>query len=179
MNNTIRKIQMLCIGFMGLWLVGCASKPMPVKNINLEKFMGSWYVISHIPVWGEKNAYNAIENYSLNDKGQVDVKYTFNDKNLDGPDKKYTMTGFVNEKESGHWKVQPMWPFKFDYRVVYIDDNYKLTVIARKSRDYAWIMSRTPTLSDVEYSKATAALSELGYDLGALRLVPQAQAQKR
>ena len=42
---------------------------IPVKNVDIERFMGKWYVIAIIPNWIEKNPYNSIEEYSLNEKG--------------------------------------------------------------------------------------------------------------
>ena len=32
-----------------------------VENLNLEKFMGRWYVISLIPNWIEENATNSFD----------------------------------------------------------------------------------------------------------------------
>jgi apolipoprotein D and lipocalin family protein len=35
------------------------------RSMELSKFMGSWYVIANIPTPFEKNAYNAMETYSV------------------------------------------------------------------------------------------------------------------
>ena len=45
-----------------------------VKNLDIEKFMGKWYVISAIPSFIEKNCINAYDIYTLNDDGTVDIK---------------------------------------------------------------------------------------------------------
>ena len=36
-----------------------------VKQVDLDRFMGDWYVIANIPTFIEKDAYNAIETYRL------------------------------------------------------------------------------------------------------------------
>jgi apolipoprotein D and lipocalin family protein len=42
------------------WLSGCQSqKPLEtVDYVDLQRFMGDWYVIANIPTFLEKNAYN-------------------------------------------------------------------------------------------------------------------------
>jgi apolipoprotein D and lipocalin family protein len=52
---------------------------------------------------------------------------------------------------------------------VYLDDNYQQTIIGRTSRDYVWIMARTPTISEQDYSNLVARVDSLGYDLNALQ----------
>lgn len=72
-----------------------------------------------------------------------------------------------------------VWDMRFfgvlneEYVIVYLDDDYSLTAIGRSDRDYAWIMARTPSISDEAYDKATARLTALGYSLDRLRRVPQ------
>ena len=109
---------------IGNWLAagGCASLPqnrMPtVANVDLERFMGDWYVIASIPTPAEREAKNPLENYRLNDAGTVATTFTFNRKRVDGPTKTLRMTGFVNDApENGVWRMQLIWPFKADYRL--------------------------------------------------------------
>jgi len=65
--------------------------------------------------------------------------------------------------------MQFIWPIKADYRIVYLDDNYQQTIIGRNSRDYVWIMARTPTISEDDYSKLVDYIVTLGYDLSDLQ----------
>jgi len=58
---------------------------------------------------------------------------------------------------------------KGDYRIVYLDDDYQQTIIGRNNRDYVWIMARTPTISQEDYSNLVILVGALGYDLDALR----------
>ena len=67
------------------------------RPIDLERFMGDWYVIAHIPVFIEKNAYNAVESYSLAPDGTIPTTYTFNQGGFDGPLKTYRPRGFVHD----------------------------------------------------------------------------------
>jgi apolipoprotein D and lipocalin family protein len=66
-----------------------------------------------------------------------------------------------------------IWPIKADYRVMYVDPDYSQTVIGREKRDYAWIMARSPTMSDADFQRLSALLSSQGYNIQLLRKVPQ------
>ena len=61
--------------------------------------------------------------------------------------------------------MQFVWPIKADYRIVYLDDNYQQTIIGRNSRDFVWVMARTPFVSEQDYLYLIAQVGALGYNL--------------
>ena len=157
-------------------LAGCASGATEldtVDYVNLERFMGEWYVIASIPTFLEKEAYNAIEEYELNDDGTIATTFTFRKGGFDGKRKKYEPKGWVTDPDTNAvWGMQFIWPIKADYRIVYLTPDYSQTVIARNKRDYVWIMARTPDISDEDYQKLTEFIAGIGYDTSKLRKVP-------
>ena len=74
--------------------------------------------------------------------------------------------------------MQFIWPFKAEYRVIYLSDDYSKTVIGRSKRDYVWIMARKPAISDAEYTAITNFLQEQGYDISKLQKIPQNMDEK-
>lgn len=157
-------------------LVGCASHaPMKtVDFVDLPRYMGDWYVIANIPTFIEKEAYNAVERYDLTEEGNVATTFTFNKGGFDGPMKTYRPTGFIVDKQSNAlWGMQFIWPIKGDFRVVYLDEDYQNTIIGREARDYVWIMSRQPKISDADYEKLKQFVGSLGYNVDDLKKVPQ------
>ena len=40
-----------------------------VENLDLQRFMGRWYVIALIPNWVEEGATNSYDDYELNQDG--------------------------------------------------------------------------------------------------------------
>lgn len=162
-----------------LSLAGCqtaAPKPplRPVARVDLPRFMGDWYVIAHIPTFLEKGAYNAIESYRLRSDGTIVTTFTFNQDAPDGPRKTYQPKGFVrNTRSNAEWGMQFVWPMQADYVIVYLDQQYQQTIIAREQRDYVWIMSRTPRIPAAEYDALTERVRAMGYDMTLLRRVPQ------
>jgi apolipoprotein D and lipocalin family protein len=173
--NTLTKI--LLASLTVLVLGGCAAKGPEMKtveHVDLERFMGPWYVIANIPTFLEKEAYNAVETYSLNDDGTIATTFTFRKGGFDGKKKEYNPKAFVLDNESNaRWGMRFIWPIKADYRIVYLDDQYSQTIIGRQDRDYVWIMARTPTISDGDYEKLLSEVDELGYDTSQVKRVPQ------
>jgi apolipoprotein D and lipocalin family protein len=145
-----------------------------VETVDLNRFMGDWYVIANIPTFIEKDAYNAMESYRLDEDGTVATTFRFNKGSMDGPLKEYTPRGFIRDKSSNAvWGMQFIWPFKAEYRIIYLNEDYSITVIGRTKRDYVWIMSREPAISDEEYAFLKDFLQEQGYDIEKLQKVQQ------
>ena len=168
-------LNLICIVPV-LALTGCStSTPIrTVPQVDLQRFMGDWYVIANIPTFIERDAHNAIESYQLVSDRQVATTFRFNQGSFDGPIKTYRPTGFVSDDPSGAiWGMQFIWPIKADYRVIYLNDDYTQTVIGRNQRDYVWIMARTPSIPEADYTAIIELVSEQGYDTAKIRPVPQ------
>ncbi len=155
----------------------CAAKGPEMQTVgyvDLERFMGDWYVIANIPTFLEKGAHNAVETYELNDDGTIATTFTFNDGSFDGERKQYKPKGFVKDHSTNAlWGMRFVWPIKADYRIVYLKDDYSQTIIGRQKRDFVWIMARTPTISDGDYEELVNYVKGLGYDISKLERVPQ------
>lgn len=168
-----RRKQLLAAIAMGM-LLGCQT-PAPihtVESVDLERFMGDWYVIAAIPTFIEKESYNAVESYRLDSDGTVLTTFRFNKGGLDGPLKTYAPRGFVKDDTNAVWGMQFIWPFKAEYRIVYLTEDYSQTVIGRSKRDYVWIMARRPSIPEEDFTQILEFLQELGYTLDKLRKVP-------
>jgi len=165
---------------LSLWaslLTACAGPRLPapetVAHVDLNRFMGDWFVIAAIPTFLEKEAYNAVESYRLAADGTVDTTFTFRNGGYDGPLRRYTPRGFVNDSSGAVWGMQFLWPIKAEYRVCYLDPDYRRTIIARTARDYVWIMARQPSINEADYVALVEKVRQLGYDIEKLRKVPQ------
>ncbi len=161
-----------------LLVTGCQSVSQPpihvVDHVDLERFMGDWYVIANIPTILERGAHNAVESYELLPDGSIQTTFTFRAGAFDGPEKRYHPHGFVIDKASNAvWGMQFVWPIKADFRIVYLAPDYSQTVIGRQKRDYVWIMARTPSIPDGDYRKILAFLAAQGYDTAKIERVPQ------
>ncbi len=146
----------------------------PVEYVDLPRFMGRWYVIANIPTFLEKGAHNAVEEYELNDDGTVATTFTFRDGSFDGDLESFTPKGFVRDDPSNAiWGMRFIWPIKADYRIIYLDQEYSVTVIGRNKRDYVWLMAREPQISDETYDRLVDFIASVGYDVSKVQKVPQ------
>ncbi|MBL8266517.1 lipocalin family protein [Steroidobacter sp.] len=160
-------------------LASCRSAPSslpelrPLASVDLPRFMGDWYVIAHIPSFLEKGAYNAVESYRLAADGSIATTFTFNQDSPDGPLKTYHPKGIVrNAGSNSEWAMQLMWPLQADYAIVYLDQDYQQTIVARQQRDYVWIMARTPQISPADYEALSERVRKMGYQTNLLRKIP-------
>jgi apolipoprotein D and lipocalin family protein len=164
----------------GVLMAGCQStsdrEPLRAidRPIQLERFMGDWHVIAHIPAFIEDEAFNGVESYRLAADGTIATTYTFNNGGFDGPLRTYHPKGFVHDQETkAEWRMQFLWPFRSAYLIVYLDDSYETTIIGVPDRGYAWIMARAKSLPEKRYQDLVALLAQTGHDIGKLRRVPQ------
>ena len=161
---------------LGAWLTGCAShRPMPgVERVDLDRFMGDWYVIASIPTPFEKDIYNAVERYERLGARKIQTIFTYRKGGFDGEMVKMMPVGYVLDEDSNAvWGMQFIWPIKADFRIVHLDPDYRTTIIGRKKRDYVWVMAREPEVSDQEYRELVERVQSLGYDISGLSRVPQ------
>ena len=159
-----------------LMLSACSSAPsLPVvERVDLERFMGDWYVIANIPTSAEEGAHNAVESYRLDDDGTIATTFTFRDGSFDGPERVMRPRGFVRDRNSNAvWGMQFFWPIKAEYLIAHVDTDYTETIIARSRRDYVWIMARTPQIPEADYERLRRKVADLGYDTAQLQKVPQ------
>jgi len=177
MNSCLKRVRASILGCL-LILAGCGAPPkaplQTVPKVDLERFIGDWYVIANIPTFIEKGAHNAVESYRLQPDGTIATTFTFRAGDFNGPLKRYQPTGFVFDRNSNAvWGMQFIWPVKADFRIAYLNEDYTQTVIGREARDYVWIMARMPQIPDADYQKIVEFLVTQGYDVTQLQKVPQ------
>ncbi len=170
----LKKVMVLVVS---LFMMGCASsmpKLKTVDHVDLDRYMGPWYVIACIPTFIETKAFNAIEEYQRLPDGSINTIFTFNQGGFDGPLKRYNPRGFVIDKvNNSTWGMQFIWPFKAEFLITYLKEDYSQTVIARNKRDFFWIQARTPQIPEEEYQALLRMLADQGYDISKVRKVPQ------
>jgi apolipoprotein D and lipocalin family protein len=166
-----------------------ASSSLPalqtVANCSTQGVMGTWFVIGVKPTMFETTCSNAVEKYTLLEKGKqgnhdinIDFQYNAKEDPYKSKLKSLPQKGFVqgdDRNNSGEWKVSPFWPIKMPYKIIEVDDkDYQWIVIGYPSREYCWIMNRQPKMDEALYLDLTQRLVEKHqYSLDGLRRVPQ------
>jgi len=147
-----------------------------VKELDLNRYLGTWYEIARFPHSFEKNLVGVTATYSLREDGKIEVlnqgyKYT-----LDGEHSKAVGKAKIPDKsEPGKLKVSFFWIFYADYFVLQLDKNYQYVMIGSSSDKYFWILSRTPQMESANYEMLMQNARKRGYNLDNLYKVPQPQ----
>ncbi len=168
----------MALGFAIVSLMtGCALNDVPLptaENVNIDRFMGRWYVHGYTPIIVDKNAHNAIEHYRLDADKKIQTTYQFRDGGVDAEIKTLTPVGWVDEEvdSNAQWRMQFIWPFTADYIILHLDADYSETIIAHPSRKYAWIMLRGDSVSDADYDRLLSRLKLAGYDTDIMQKLP-------
>jgi apolipoprotein D and lipocalin family protein len=68
--------------------------------------------------------------------------------------------------------MQFVWPFKAEFRIIFLSEDYSITVIGRTKRDYVWIMAREKSIPNDDFEGILKFLRDQNYDTNGLRLVP-------
>lgn len=155
-----------------------AKDPEVIPYLDINKYTGTWYEIALLPnIFQSDCASRSSAKYTRLPNGEIKVE-----------NECYTNTGAI-KKVSGIARITDpktqsklsvsfvdflgIRPFWGDYWVLGIGDQYQYSVVGGRDRNYAWILSRTPTLSQADLDNARSILKKNGYRTDKLKLTPQ------
>jgi apolipoprotein D and lipocalin family protein len=161
------------------WLnapAGAADAPplKTVRHVDINRYVGDWFVIANIPYFAEKDCVGSVESYGPRPDGRMDNWFTFHKKSFDAPVQKFTALAWVyNKQTNAEWRVRFLNLFTSPYLVLDLDPKYQWTVVGHPSRNYGWIMARTKRLPEAKYHAILQRLAQQGYDPKRFVKVPQ------
>ena len=145
-----------------------------IKNLNLEKYMGTWYEIARFDHRFERGLEGVTATYSLRPDGKITVINQGYKNSLDGKlSRAKGKAKQPNPDEPGKLKVSFFLFFYADYYILELDENYQWALIGSSNDKYLWILSRTPTLESNVYNKILSLAESRGYDTSKLIDVQQ------
>jgi len=150
--------------------VGASERPLAtVGSIDLARYAGLWYEIANYPNRFQKICVrNTTAEYSVRDDGNVRVvnRCATGDgtSSVDGLARR--VRDSTDKLEVSFLPALLRWlPIGWgDYWVIGLAPDYRYAVVGEPSRQYLWILSRTPTLSAEDRRAIDALLRERGYD---------------
>ncbi|MBV8062430.1 MAG: lipocalin family protein [Nevskia sp.] len=174
----------LCLA-AGALLAACASAPenpnpraaTPLSlapAVDLQRFMGRWYVIANIPYFAEAGYVGSYVEYALRSDGDIDDFYYGHKSSFDKPlEKKELKDSVVAGSHNAHWRSSPFWPLAFDYQILYVDPGYQYALIGYPDKQWGWIFARSPEIGESRYHELLARFDQQGYDTTRFQRVPQ------
>ena len=163
----------LCLGLCAL--TASAQTPAPlntVPSVDVPRYMGTWYEIAKYPNWFQKKcASSTSATYSLQADGQVQVLNRCKTASGEWSEALGTARQ-IGRANSPRLQVRfaPAWlsfiPIVWgNYWIIDLDPQYQWVVVSEPSREYLWILSRTPELPAATYQGLLDKLASNGFDL--------------
>jgi apolipoprotein D and lipocalin family protein len=162
-------LAVLCVG-------GCRAPlqaPLPtVAQVDLSRYMGTWFEIAHLPNRFQADCVADTQaRYRL--KGD-EVEVLNRCREANGAIKQARGVAEVVEG-SGNAKLRVSFfrPFYGDYWVLALAEDYRWVLVGEPSREYAWVLSRSPVLEEATLEAALSKAGALGFDRGGFVRTPQ------
>lgn len=173
-------MNMLAWVFLGVAVAGAGGKDEAVapvetvKQVDIARYMGTWYEIAAFPQRFQKGCHCTTAEYELVPDGTVRVVNTCRKGGPDGKVKRakakaWVVPGSGNAK----LKVRFFWPFKGNYWIIDLAEDYGYAVVGDPTRKYLWVLCRTPRMEPALYAEVVARAAAQGFDTAKLVMADQ------
>ena len=145
-----------------------------VENLNLERYLGTWYEIARLPNSFEKNLDYVTATYTLRGDGKIKVlNKGFNSEKNSW--KEATGKAWIPDSQiPARLRVSFFWIFSSDYKIIALDaENYMYSMVTSNTKKYLWILSRTPKMDSEVYTKLVEKAYDYGFEVDKLYKVNQ------
>jgi apolipoprotein D and lipocalin family protein len=148
-----------------------------VGKVDLGRYVGRWYEIAAFPMFFQRQCIgDTTAEYALRPDGDISVVNRC--RTEQGFDEATARAWAVDGTGGSQLKVSFFWPFRADYWVIGLDDDYQWAVVGNPNRKYLWLLSRTPRLGTEQLERALQAARSQGFDLTQLKYTFHGQAQR-
>jgi apolipoprotein D and lipocalin family protein len=148
-------------------LTACTGIPegvRPISGFELDRYLGTWHEIARLDHSFERGLSEVTAEYSLRDDGGVKVINSGYDNEEKQRRSAEGKAYFVETPDIGRLKVSFFGPFYGAYNIIELDkENYQYVMIAGNSKDYLWILARTPTLPQNVLTRLVEQARALGF----------------
>ncbi len=142
--------------------------------IDLQRFMGRWYVIGRVPNFIERGHVASVNTYTLREDDKVAIRYQFRE-GFSQPLEEINIRAKV-DPDSGNrrWRT---WFYKIvptHTRILEVAPDYSWALIGYPGREMAWIFAREPDMDITLYRRLAQRLRDT-YEVNTdkLKRVPQ------
>ena len=150
-----------------------------VEHVDLQRYLGTWFDIASFPQRFQRGCTATTATYAMRPDGQIDLLNRCRQGSLDGPQREaHGRARVVDRSSNARLEVSFLWPFWGDYWVIDLGANYEYAVVGHPSRDYLWILSRTPAMDPELLASIERRLEAQGYETSRLLMTTQPGPQK-
>jgi len=163
------------VGALALSAVIGGQAPGPIATVaavDLDRYEGQWFEVARFENRFQRQCVGDVRaTYTRRPDGRIDVLNTCRTKN-GGTTSALGEARVVDAATNAKLKVRfaPAWlsfvPMVWgDYWIIGLDSSYGWAVVGDSSREYLWILSRTPTLDAATYEQAVAMARARDFDV--------------
>lgn len=161
---------------LGTLFVSCMQKhaqainTLPMPHVELSRYLGTWYEIARLPNPFERGLSRVTANYSLASNGRLHI---FNEGYYSNGEKEsINGQGYMpNKLNQGHLRISFVAPYRWfysSYNILYVNADYTLALVSGSNRDYLWLLSRSPEISEADKQTLLAIARARGFKTDAL-----------
>lgn len=154
-----------------------AATPLAVvPQLDLDRYAGAWHEIARYPNFFERMcARDVTAHYARNPDATITVVNAC--RKEDGAMQSVEGIARVVAPAKLQVRFAPAWlgwlPFVWgDYWVIDLAPDYSYAVVGAPSREYLWILARSPRMDDATYAGIAGNLANFGYDAARLQRNP-------
>lgn len=173
-NRTLIEVTLVILfGLSGVSFAKDSQRldPEPVSSLDLKQYMGEWHQIAAIPASFQEQCYrDTTAEYSLLENGLIEVINSC------------TREDGARESSEGRARINPrfesasrlevtfvrltdwLWALAGEYWVIGLEPNYQYSIVGHPQHENAWILSRSPSLSQETLKAIMDQLEVKGYD---------------
>lgn len=134
-----------------------------VTHVDLNRYLGLWYEIGRYPNSFQKGCRGSTALYAARPDGEIEVLNSCRDEQ-DGSLREAKGRAWVVDKISNaRLKVSFFWPFRGDYWIIDLGQEYEFAVVGTPNRKYLWILSRTPEMHPEVLAKILENVEKQGF----------------
>ena len=148
--------------------MGCTGIPEgiePVTDFDQERYLGTWYEIARLDHSFERGLSEVTATYRANPDGSIAVL----NRGFDQEEARWReaegVARFVDSSTVAHLKVSFFGPFYGSYIVFELGENYEHAFVSGFNREYLWLLSRSPEVSDTLRNEFLETITKLGFAL--------------
>ncbi len=144
----------------------------PVENFDLNRYTGTWYEIARLPHRFEKNLPRVTATYTLMENGKIEVINRGFDTNSQKWKDIKGKAWIPAPDVPSLLKVSFFWFFAADYKVIALDqENHQYAMVTSSSKNYFWILARTPQLDETIYQNLIKKAQNWDFDISKIQRV--------
>jgi apolipoprotein D and lipocalin family protein len=159
----------------------CGSQPPldVAPNVDLSRFQGKWYEIARLPRTTQTDCHGTTAFYTQAAGGVLNLVNQCNVGGPNGPLNTVSMTATAPNSAEPAKLALSVGGFSGDYWILEVGQSYEYAVVGHPSREYLWILSRTPTLDGATMQGVVNRAQSRQFDTSRLEYTPQPPAGER